>query len=68
MDEIKEWKAENYLNTVCHYLLREHVAFSYSEERGLVFTAPVSFVCSMRYNLQVAYACGKIQINELSKK
>ncbi len=44
MDEIKEWEATNYRATVCSYLMLNKVAFSYSEESGLIFTAPDSFV------------------------
>ncbi len=64
-DEIKEWRAENYGSRVCGYLMRHEVAFSYSEETGLVFTAPNFFVDKMRYSLKVSYGCYGIRINEL---
>ncbi len=65
MDEIKEWQAPNYRTTVCNYLMLHNVAFSFSEESGLVFTAPDFFVKNMRYSLKVSYGCDKIKINEL---
>ncbi len=65
MDEIKEWRAENYRQVVCFYLMLQKVAFSYSEETGLVFTAPDFFVENMRYSLRLSYGCDKIRINEL---
>lgn len=65
MDEIKEWQAPNYRTAVCSYLMLYKVAFSFSEEDGLVFTAPDSFVEKMRYSLKVSYGCGKIRITEL---
>lgn len=65
MEEIKEWQASNYRTTVCNYLMLLNVAFSFSEESGLVFTAPDFFVKNMRYSLKVSYGCDKIKINEL---
>lgn len=65
MDEIKEWRAENYRQTVCFYLMLQKVAFSYSEDTGLVFTAPDFFVENMLYSLRLSYGCDKIRINEL---
>lgn len=44
MDEIKEWKADNYRSKVCGYLMLQNIPFSFSEESGLVFTAPSFFV------------------------
>lgn len=67
MDEIKEWQALNYRTKVCNYLMLYSVAFSYSEENGLVFTAPGSFVDKMTHDLKVAYGCGKISIVETIK-
>lgn len=65
MDEIKEWRAENYRHTVCTYLMMQKVAFSYSEETGLVFTAPAFFVENMLQSLRLSYGCGNIRINEI---
>lgn len=65
MDEIKEWRAEHYRQVVCFYLMLQKVAFSYSEETGLVFTAPDFFVENMRRSLRLSYGCDKIRINEL---
>ncbi len=65
MDEIKEWKAENYRGTVCSYLMMQKVAFSYNEETGLVFTAPDFFVENMLRSLRTSYGCNKIRINEI---
>lgn len=65
MDEIKEWEATNYRATVCSYLMLNKIAFSYSEESGLIFTAPDSFVEKMQYSLKVSYGCDKIRITEI---
>ncbi len=65
MDEIKEWEAQNYRAKVCSYLMLHKVAFSYSEETGLVFTAPDLFVEEMLYRLKVSYGCRNIRITEL---
>ncbi len=65
MDEIKEWKAQSHRATVCSYLMLHKVAFSYSEETGLVFTAPDFFVERMLYSLKVSYGCRNIRITEL---
>lgn len=65
MDEIKEWEATNYRATVCSYLMLNKVAFSYSEENGLIFTAPDFFVEKMLYSLKVSYGCDKIRISEI---
>ncbi len=65
MDEIKEWEATNYRATVCSYLMLNKVAFSYSEENGLIFTAPDFFVERMLYSLKVSYGCDKIRISEI---
>ncbi len=65
METIKEWQAPNYRTTVCNYLMLHNVAFSFSEESGLVFTAPDFFVKNMLYSLKVSYGCRKIRITEL---
>lgn len=65
MGEIKEWEATNYRATVCSYLMLNKVAFSYSEENGLIFTAPDFFVEKMLYSLKVSYGCYKIRISEI---
>lgn len=65
MDEIKEWQALNYRTTVCAYLMLYKVSFSYSEESGLVFTAPDFFVEDMKRSLSISYGCRKLRITEL---
>lgn len=65
MDEIKEWRADNYGSKVCGYLMLQKVSFSYTEESGLVFTAPRSFVDKMTYSLKVSYGCSKIRFTEI---
>ncbi|MCM1380135.1 MAG: hypothetical protein NC044_09415 [Prevotella sp.] len=65
MDEIKHWEALNYRANVCAYLMMHEVSFSYSDEDGLTFSAPVFFVCQMKRSLRNSYGCEKIIINEI---
>lgn len=65
MDEIKEWQAQNYKMKVCGYLMLCEVSFSYSEEDGLIFTAPEFFVEKMKRSLNISYGCTNIRIKEL---
>ena len=67
MDEIKEWKADNYRSKVCGYLMLQNIPFSFSEESGLVFTAPSFFVGKMVYSLKVSYGCAKIKIIDITQ-
>lgn len=68
MDEIKEWQVQNYRTKACNYLMLYKVAFSFNDEDGLTFTAPLSFVNKMTYSLKVAYGCGEINIIEQPNK
>lgn len=68
MDEIKEWRVQNCRAKVCNYLMLHNVAFFFSERDSLTFTAPVSFLDKMTYDLKVAYGCGKINIIEQPNK
>lgn len=68
MNNIKEFRVLNYRTKVCNYLMLHNVAFSFSEENGLAFTAPGDFVKKMTYDLRVAYGCEKINIIEFSTK
>ena len=64
-DDIKTWAAGNYRMQVCGYLMMMKVAFVFSEEVGLEFMAPESFVKGMRRSLRNSYGCERIEISEV---
>ena len=65
MDEIKEWQVLTHRSKACGYLMLCDRSFSYSEENGLIFTAPDFFVEKMKRSLNISYGCRNIKIIEL---
>ncbi len=43
-DEIKEWQTQSVKHKVAFVLMMDGVSFSYTEEDGIVFTAPDFYV------------------------
>lgn len=56
-DEIKVWKTQSVKHKVSGVLIMDGVSFSYTEEDGIVFTAPESYVKRLVYRLQVVFGC-----------
>lgn len=56
-DEIKEWKTQSVKHKVAMLLIMDGVSFRYTEEDGIVFTAPESYVYRMVERLVTCYRC-----------
>ncbi len=56
-DEIKEWQAFSAMHQIAGVLILDEVPFSYSEEDGIVFTAPDFYVENLKHRLVCAYGC-----------
>ena len=56
-EEIKEWKTQSVKHKVAMLLIMDGVSFSYSEEDGIVFTAPEFYVENRIRRLMSCYGC-----------
>ena len=56
-EEIKEWKTQSVKHKVAALLIMDGVSFRYTEEDGIVFTAPEEYVRLMVNRLITCYGC-----------
>ena len=56
-DEIKVWKTQSVKHKVAALLIMDGVSFRYTEEDGIVFTAPEEYVRRMADRLVNCYGC-----------
>ena len=56
-DEIKEWKTQSVKHKIAMLLIMDGVSFRYTEEDGIVFTAPEEHVRQMVNRLMTCYGC-----------
>lgn len=56
-EEIKEWKTQSVKHKVAALLMMDGVSFRYTEENGIVFTAPEEYVRRMVNRLMTCYGC-----------
>ena len=56
-EEIKEWKTQSVKHKVAALLIMDGVSFHYTEEDGIVFTAPEEYVRQMVNRLMTCYGC-----------
>lgn len=56
-EEIKEWKNPSAKLKVAMLLIMDGVSFRYTEEDGIVFSAPESYVHCMVERLVTCYRC-----------
>lgn len=64
-EEIKEWQTQSVKHKVTYVLMMDGVSFSYTEEDGIVFSAPDFYVENLIYRLMTCYGCSvKPIINE----
>ena len=61
---IKEWKTQSYRTRIASYLILHNVSFSFSEEDGIVFTAPEFYVENMKRSLVTSFGCKKWPVIE----
>lgn len=65
-DEIKEWQSFSAMYKIAGVLMLDKIPFTYSEEDGIVFTAPAFYVENLKHRLVYAYGCKKRPIiNEI---
>ncbi len=50
-DEIKEWQAFSAMHQIAGVLMLDEIPFSYSEENGIMFTAPDFYVENLKQRL-----------------
>lgn len=55
--EIKEWQTQSVKHKVAMVLILDGVSFSYTEEDGIVFTAPETYVMNLTRRLMSCYGC-----------
>lgn len=55
--EIKEWQTQSVKHKVAMVLMLDGVSFSYTEEEGIVFTAPECYVARLIRRLMSCYGC-----------
>lgn len=68
-DEIKVWQTQSFKGKVAAVLMMDGVSFSYTEEDGIVFTAPDFYVENLEYRLVTVFGCPKIPtIKKLNKR
>lgn len=64
-EEFKEWQTQSVKHKVAYVLMMDGVSFSYTEEDGIVFSAPDFYVENLIYRLMTCYGCSvKPIINE----
>ena len=56
-EEIKVWKTQSVKHKVAALLMMDGVSFRYTEEDGIVFTAPEEYVRRMVNRLMTCYGC-----------
>lgn len=56
-DEIKVWKTQNVKHKVAMLLIMDGVSFRYTEDEGIVFTAPESYIHRFTERLVTCYWC-----------
>lgn len=56
-DEIKEWQAFSAMHQIAGVLMLDEIPFSYSEENGIMFTAPDFYVEKLKDRLVYAHGC-----------
>lgn len=56
-DEIKEWKTQSVKHKVAMLLIMDGVSFRYTEDEGIVFTAPESYIRRFTERLVTCYRC-----------
>lgn len=65
-NEIREWQTHSVKHKVAMLLIMDGISFSYEEKRGIVFSAPESYVKNMVRRLTTCYGVSLIPIiNEL---
>ncbi len=56
-EEIKVWKTQSVKHKVAMLLIMDGVSFRYTEEDGIVFTAPELYIRRMAERLVTCYRC-----------
>ena len=65
-NELKERQTQSVKHKVATVLIIDGVSFSYTEEDGIVFTAPESYVARLIRRLMSCYGCSlRPKINEV---
>lgn len=65
-NELKEWQTQSVKHKVAMVLIMDGVSFSYTEEDGIVFTAPECYVARLIRRLMSCYGCSlRPKINEV---
>lgn len=57
--EIKVWKTQTAEIYICRLLMMHGISFRYTEEEGIVFTAPEAFLKEMTRQIKTAYGYKK---------
>lgn len=65
-DEIKEWQTHSAMHKIAGVLILDKISFSFTEEDGIVFTAPDFYVERLKQRLVCCYGCRRCpEINEI---
>lgn len=67
-EEIKEWQTQSVKHKVAYVLMMDGISFRYTEETGIVFSAPDFYVKNLIRRLMSCYGVSlKPIINEFKK-
>lgn len=58
-DELKEWQTTSAEYKIAGVLMMDKISFSYSEENGIIFSAPQFYVDKLIDRLIFSYGCKK---------
>ena len=61
-DEIREWRTQSVKHKVALVLIIDGISFSYTEEEGIVFEPPKSYVERMKERLVTCYGCSVMPV------
>ena len=56
-ETLKEWRTQSVKHKLAAVLIMDGVSFSYTEEEGIVFSAPESYVANLTRRLLNCYGC-----------
>lgn len=56
-ETLKEWRTQSVKHKLAAVLMMDGVSFSYTEEDGIVFVAPESYVARLTRRLTNCYGC-----------
>lgn len=57
MEDLKNWKTQSAKHKIAFVLIIDGIPFSYTEEDGIMFSAPAFYVEKLKKRLVTCYGC-----------